>query len=793
MNRNEFYRNHFASLIRPTKSSWTDPRASIGRKIPFEGLPRRYSCWEAVGPVRELYDSELGPAITAFFNGYPPSRACVYISICMIGKTEDTAAPKVIFSSPDETVRKCMRKHVEQSSIMASDRFHGIKLGDSSERPGTQIKYRASRGGGESSSVNLWTDPDPMEDPYAQGYTQDTDPFTSVTPGFEPFLVEVEEDTRNISRDQIFSTKRQIDIGDCLLIRNLLDHTSSFTRVTAGPILFHGDREYVLTVSHALGGGGPPLEGYATQPTCSIDGLSDDDSDSNEDKEQELSRKAGFTSKGGLANSRSSMEYERDTLSMAHSEARCDNRTQNDTRYTQGEQGGEMEFPESSYERASARPIGTVWLSSGISGLDYALIDVTGQTELYPNMLRLSDRTPSRLPVLGIAGVPPRPVRIYAAIPSSPPVSGTLQPNATLVRLPNSVQFRRMYEVNLQTILTTGDSGSAIINSENGSFYGLIFAGTPGTGTGFLLPAQEVVEHIKSQIDADLSLYKPVDPGNHRMATSMYPSSGFAPARPESVFSYEGSIFSDNSTALTASTQYSSISNMMFEGDHMIFRDLLGAQIPHSFSSYIEAASRRHPRLYSGAPPYSGPWNSYDNNSEIVGLDRDYRIQPRQFFTFGRVLSVFWTEPESHLQRLGDNYLPSYSDGYVERDHIKYRQMVVVKNHYGCSWCLAINTYGRRGLSKPGIDPQSHAAIYMRDTSAPTADPNRSPGLPSLIVDPYSPDDYLPPKSYINFGKIYTVDHNIKVKPVGHFSEESIGVFRRSWNRVFFDLESADD
>lgn len=43
-----------------------------------------------------------------------------------------------------------------------------------------------------------------------------------------------------------------------------------------------------------------------------------------------------------------------------------------------------------------------------------------------------------------------------------------------------------------------------------------------------------------------------------------------------------------------------------------------------------------------------------------------------------------------------------------------------------------------------------------------------------LAVTPASSDQKLDPMSRLNFGKIHTVEHNVKVKPVGKVTEESM-------------------
>jgi hypothetical protein len=104
--------------------------------------------------------------------------------------------------------------------------------------------------------------------------------------------------------------------------------------------------------------------------------------------------------------------------------------------------------------------------------------------------------------------------------------------------------------------------------------------------------------------------------------------------------------------------------------------------------------------------------------------------------------------------------------------------MVVVKAMNQCAWCVPITTYGGKGVAKPGVDPAKHAIVYMRG-SVPTckADEPRMTKEP-LEIEPARPDERLDEMSRLNFGKVYTVEHNVKVRHVGMISWTSMVKFR---------------
>jgi hypothetical protein len=63
--------------------------------------------------------------------------------------------------------------------------------------------------------------------------------------------------------------------------------------------------------------------------------------------------------------------------------------------------------------------------------------------------------------------------------------------------------------------------------------------------------------------------------------------------------------------------------------------------------------------------------------------------------------------------------------------------------------------------------------IYMVGTSS-AADPGEKIVKNPIAVVPAGPDQKLHPKSRINFDKVHTVEHNVKVMDVGQVAAESL-------------------
>ena len=79
-------------------------------------------------------------------------------------------------------------------------------------------------------------------------------------------------------------------------------------------------------------------------------------------------------------------------------------------------------------------------------------------------------------------------------------------------------------------------------------------------------------------------------------------------------------------------------------------------------------------------------------------------------------------------------------------------------------------TYGGQGTLKKGVHAESHAVVYTSKT--PVMKPGEKITKKSIRMDPFSPRDKLDATSRINYAKLYTVEHNVKVHFVGKVVEK---------------------
>ncbi|KAF4160029.1 hypothetical protein CNMCM6069_009713 [Aspergillus lentulus] len=190
---------------------------------------------------------------------------------------------------------------------------------------------------------------------------------------------------------------------------------------------------------------------------------------------------------------------------------------------------------------------------------------------------------------------------------------------------------------------------------------------------------------------------------------------------------------------------------------------------------------------------------AYSINEESQGisgplLDLRYQVQrsPDSFFVVGRVFGILWHEGKGQPGTVIPDNISQGQSTQSQSTQSRFgevfssiQHMVVAKAMSQCAWCLPITTYNGKGVAKPGVNPAEHAIIYMRG-SLPTrkADEPRMTKEP-LEVEPARPNESLDEMSRLNFGEVYKVEHNAKVRHVGMISWTSMVKFRGYASNAF--------
>jgi hypothetical protein len=88
-----------------------------------------------------------------------------------------------------------------------------------------------------------------------------------------------------------------------------------------------------------------------------------------------------------------------------------------------------------------------------------------------------------------------------------------------------------------------------------------------------------------------------------------------------------------------------------------------------------------------------------------------------------------------------------------------------------------IYTYGEQGVLKSGLsadDRKAHAVIYMTGARPTNLQDEHLMNKEPIAVDPASPGQRLNKWSRLDFRRVHTVEHNVKVKNIGQVSRGSM-------------------
>lgn len=189
---------------------------------------------------------------------------------------------------------------------------------------------------------------------------------------------------------------------------------------------------------------------------------------------------------------------------------------------------------------------------------------------------------------------------------------------------------------------------------------------------------------------------------------------------------------------------------------------------PYTFSPNEDGTGQQTPRPGSPRNDMVSTYGYEDASGAPDGgvLDERYAVVPSNRFVPGEVFKTVWSEP------LGSSKNESMTE-FEERSHLGQRfymgirRFIVVANDEGHCTCVPILTYERRGCTKKGVKPAKHGVIYHRG-----AKPRYVEGEPELGFSPVQmeldhPSEKLAPQSRVNYSKLVTVEHNVKVFFVG--------------------------
>ncbi|KAI9772500.1 MAG: peptide-N4-(N-acetyl-beta- glucosaminyl)asparagine amidase [Geoglossum simile] len=466
---------------------WPDPKESIGDFIKL--IDGKNNCWQAKGRAREAFEDLAVDIKTHLDNNVDsiPGSDWVTWSIYMIGKTQQRAAPVVMFFCEKPRPRREAQEAIKRSGIL--ERYPGIKSGNAALPPDLdQLKplasdavYHEDAARTEGSSLN------------------------SVI---------------SVLRNTVFVTSHHGNI-------------SSTWTATLGGIVQHNGDTYVFTAGHPFNETTPlsPLkEPKGTDEEWEIDGYNNTDSDTEVDIYGEEFVEA--------------MSRASNTPVDARSEtSSCLDDSSSDTYSTRSLQLSDISDSiedqffgqQSQTQAASYRAVrnwafedtipamdvhnfeqnaGSIPTSVATKGhlavlsadFDYALIKFNDPNLLAAGVSAGNKSVTNLLRPTHVITTGPRDTEIIAYTASGGLMTGTLYGTPSYTRLPKSKTFQEVYTVRFNGPVAKGDCGSWVIDAETRGLYGHIIAGCERTGTAYIMSAHNAFKNAKERLGGEVLL-----------------------------------------------------------------------------------------------------------------------------------------------------------------------------------------------------------------------------------------------------------------------------------------------
>ncbi|PVH71178.1 hypothetical protein DL98DRAFT_435672, partial [Cadophora sp. DSE1049] len=170
-----------------------------------------------------------------------------------------------------------------------------------------------------------------------------------------------------------------------------------------------------------------------------------------------------------------------------------------------------------------------------------------------------------------------------------------------------------------------------------------------------------------------------------------------------------------------------------------------------------------------------------------------YKVHHSSYFKPGHVFKVLWAEPKGETPRQSNAsdsatvvteewFQPIEGKYKGQETYETIRRFVIAAGDDGHCQCLPILTYGGQGTLKTGVKAKDHAIIY---TGTPAIFKGEKLELDPIKMDPNSSRDKLDQASRINYAKIYTVEHNVKVHFIGKLEKSSRRKFMTDFDLVW--------
>ncbi|ROV92685.1 hypothetical protein VSDG_06558 [Cytospora chrysosperma] len=154
-----------------------------------------------------------------------------------------------------------------------------------------------------------------------------------------------------------------------------------------------------------------------------------------------------------------------------------------------------------------------------------------------------------------------------------------------------------------------------------------------------------------------------------------------------------------------------------------------------------------------------------------------------------QVFKVMWTEPLGEKTPIGGG---SVITEVALQDHKNnvwtgFRRFIVVGNDEGHCTCVPILTYGNQGCQKRGVKPHKHGIVYEQGTVASELPNEPKLGFQPICMQMTAANEHISHNSRVNYSKLVSVEHNVKVFFIGRISYDDWPTVQRAVDKCWED------
>ncbi|KAH7141230.1 hypothetical protein B0J13DRAFT_526478 [Dactylonectria estremocensis] len=172
---------------------------------------------------------------------------------------------------------------------------------------------------------------------------------------------------------------------------------------------------------------------------------------------------------------------------------------------------------------------------------------------------------------------------------------------------------------------------------------------------------------------------------------------------------------------------------------------------------------------------------------DMEQLDPRYRVEHSHKFQPGEIFKVLWSEPQGSgpegTQSVSER--KEYQDRYGGRIFVGFRRFIVIANDQGHCTCVPIFTYGGKACTKRGTKPEKHGMIYEKGHKSKLLSGEPKLGFAPVKVELHQDGEKLSRESRVNYSKLITVEHNVKVFFIGRIAAADYDLVADAVNRCW--------